>query len=1400
MLGINLRNFLIALFIFSLVPYGAWSTASNVTQGITIYVNPNGDDRNNGLTATSSVATPQRALTIAQDYRNNPNYRDIIIELAGGRYSIADTIVINQNECSGDQHLYFINKENEIPELNGGEIRNYTGTQNVNGVFVYTVPDTVTRIDELFVNGKRAVLARYPNIDVNGNTDTLQGFINSENKILLSANANSFSNLIGASVVVKHTYYGTRYIVVSQSSNGVVVDSAAATIQFGPNSIEGSTQGRLPFYLENAYSLLDAPGEFYFNANTHQLFYRPRNGETIANSTLSVPRLPTILAITSENYTNPANGSTGSSCHVYIGGLKFTQSSWPYPFSQGLIERQGGLYTTANQRLNSTGKPISSIVPAAITIQNASFVSFIRNRIEDTGGNGINIEHSTYGIKIIGNVFTRVANTGMLIDTQQEPFLDTNRVVENTFIYGNYFYDIGTQYISGSAIFATLPKNITIQNNEIDTVPNLAIHTGWLNYSSPNTNLQQVFITRNKISRAAYDTSDSGGIHTKNNSPNSIISENYITDINATTIFPSGSGKGSNGVYLDNYTSGYVLDKNVFSNVTKNVHLNNEFTFTPMTYNGVFNYQSLAPANSVSSVESYVRENAGLSLTAFGGIRNALQNTYIGGSQFDYQSTLALVPPSVYRRFTQNSGFALNRDTSSSYVQNFEAYSPTLSQSASRDYFPINFYFYNASPSTGSLSIVDAGTGNQKLQISDTGTSSAARQRVGVSLNGYSSGTVTFSARVKALQSTGALNLNIVARDTTYATNTFKVASLGLSNSSQGIKLVYNDTVTQTLSTYAVNTWYTLKMVLNLNTKVLQSYINDILFSTNTVSSASASLTLDSLSITAENGTGTYVVDDFTVQSSDNLNSIINIVLHPISASYLSNYSGALSCVAYSTNTSYSIGYQWQKSSSSNGEYTDILGMTSSNYYLPTENIGTTYYRVKVIARNRAGDEVTSSYSNVASVNNQSINDFTPTIRSQPQSATYTTEQISTINQLSVAADTTNQSPLFYQWQSATTANGIFNDIPGATSDTYFPSLVNIGSMYYRVIITSRINSDPDSGLSDVYQSTSNVAIITIIPSSLPSVVISSQPLSGTYNLNQIANSLQVVVNDTSIPSSIAHTKQYQWQSATTVTGPFTNISGANSSNFIPVTTSAGVVYYRALITISAIGYNSSTITSAVATITINQQNSAAATITTQPVSASYQFGALVTPLQVIVSSIPSSTITYQWQTASSSNGSFTSITGATTSTFSPSTSALGVIYYRVVVTSTESGKLPTTTISLVSNLAVTPSYTILPTITSQPTSRTTSSLINLSDSFTFQASCPSYATVSNKWQYSLNGTSWNFRTSDTSMQTSLSSYKGLNNNIIPTRVFIRVRVYCNYPDTTTTNIYSNVVTLSYVR
>jgi PKD repeat protein len=130
--------------------------------------------------------------------------------------------------------------------------------------------------------------------------------------------------------------------------------------------------------------------------------------------------------------------------------------------------------------------------------------------------------------------------------------------------------------------------------------------------------------------------------------------------------------------------------------------------------------------------------------------------------------------------------------------------------------------------------------------------------------------------------------------------------------------------------------------------------------------------------------------------------------------------------------------YQWQRSSTAGGTYTNLSGATAATY-TPVAGDRTYYIRVLATGSGSYTGAVYSAPVGPLTTPITSIGAFTGTIRSG--------------RTLTVGALVPSGATATYHWQRATTSGGVYSDISGATGSTYILAAGDIG-YYIRVEAT----------------------------------------------------------------------------------------------------------------------------------------------------------------------------------------------------------------------------------------------------------------------------------------------------------------------------------------------------------
>lgn len=103
----------------------------------------------------------------------------------------------------------------------------------------------------------------------------------------------------------------------------------------------------------------------------------------------------------------------------------------------------------------------------------------------------------------------------------------------------------------------------------------------------------------------------------------------------------------------------------------------------------------------------------------------------------------------------------------------------------------------------------------------------------------------------------------------------------------------------------------------------------------------------------------------------------------------------------------------------------------------------------------------------------------------------------------------------------------------------------------------------------DYYESTGQNRTVFSLYTKVPNALTSTTDVSYCQNATASVVTANNAQTDIPISSATGYTVTYQWQSSADGSSSWTNISGATSQNYTPLTTTAGTTYYRRKVTVS---------------------------------------------------------------------------------------------------------------------------------------------------------------------------------------------------------------------------------------
>ncbi len=525
------------------------------------YVAPDGKDGNPG-TKEKPFATVEAARDAVRKI-NAKMTEDIVVVLRGGTYPLRQTILFEPADSgTGGHDVIYRAATNETPVLSGA--RAIVGWQ-LDTAGRWKAPSTVADFRQLYVGGRRAVRAK-------GNPPA--GMQVTDGGYTTPTDITGWRNPGD----VEFCYFqGADWTVVRCKVQRIERQNSQTVItmllpQFALARNKAGIFIVNPAYVENAFELLDQPGEWYLDRAAKEVYYKPLPGEELAKVEVTAPAVEKLLEL---------RGTLHQPVHnIRFEGLTFADSSWLEPNRIGHIDVQ------ANFRLDETAELLdfrkvgygekdahkrclvaekdrmlpevlngtrsihgsgfrcngneNKKSPSSIVCHAARGVQFHRCTFTRLGSGGLDLEYGAQNNVVAGCRFFDLSGTaiqvGDILKDDHHPE-DPELIVKNNRILNNYIHDVCVEYKGGVGIFVGYTEGTVIAHNEICRLPYSGISIGWgwgwndvgnfYGFTTP-TPARNNRIEYNYVHQVMQEMRDGNAIYTLGSQPGSSIRYNHI--------------------------------------------------------------------------------------------------------------------------------------------------------------------------------------------------------------------------------------------------------------------------------------------------------------------------------------------------------------------------------------------------------------------------------------------------------------------------------------------------------------------------------------------------------------------------------------------------------------------------------------------------------------------------------------------------------------------------------------------------------------------------------------------------------------------------------------------------------------------------------------------------------
>ncbi|MCY4160610.1 MAG: right-handed parallel beta-helix repeat-containing protein, partial [Flavobacteriaceae bacterium] len=455
-----------------------------------LYVSPYGNDSHNG-----TINNPFRTIRKAQSTVRKIESGIITVFLRGGTYRLENPLRFS-HEDSGSKIKKIIYQSfgDEIPIIKGSEQLNLKWKNAGKGLVKASIAKNIS-FERLFINGKKQILARYPNFqkEVTPYNGWAADAIAPERVAQWKKPKGGYLHALHGA-----QWGGYHWLITGVDENGEAI-------------LEGGWQNNRPErgvhktfrFVENIKEELDTINEWYLDHTESTLYWMPDTDDDLNHLVVEVPQLKHLIEIIGTE-TSPIE-------NLHFKGIHFQHTTRTFMDSKDrLLRSDWAIYRGG-----------------AILVHGAKNISISYCHLEDLGGNAIFFDGYVRKSTVASNRMTRIGASGISFvgnaSSVRSPNyayqqyttyteLDTivgpknNQYPADNLVYDNLIFELGQIEKQTAGIQIAMAMDITVRHNSIYHAPRAGINIGDGNWGGHIIEYNDVFDT-------VRETSDHGSFN-----------------------------------------------------------------------------------------------------------------------------------------------------------------------------------------------------------------------------------------------------------------------------------------------------------------------------------------------------------------------------------------------------------------------------------------------------------------------------------------------------------------------------------------------------------------------------------------------------------------------------------------------------------------------------------------------------------------------------------------------------------------------------------------------------------------------------------------------------------------------------------------------------------------------
>jgi hypothetical protein len=527
--------------------------AATDAQAVTFDVSPQGSDANPG-TKAQPFRTLDRARVAARAVPR-PLHADVVVRVHGGTYRLSAPLRLRAADSGGNGHdVVYRAAPGAHPLISGGRrITGWTLFDRAKRIYRARAPKLTTR--QLYVNGVRAPRASSTD-DPAGFTKTATGYTST------ALNLSRWRNPGDIEVLSNWRWKSFRCPVASISGQQITMAQPCwhnANVFFGPVAMG------LPTRIENAYELLDEPGEWYLDRTAGWLYYKPKAGQHLAKADVEAAAQQ-VLVDGRGTLEHPVS-------HVRFEGLGFAYATWMgVSGNEGYADDQTGFHVTgADQPTTFEHAEFTTRTPGNLRFAYAQDITIRGGSFRHMGAVAVDFATGSQGNTIAANRFDDISAAAIQVggvDVVDHHPSRPGEVTRDNRIADNTITRTAQEFFDAAAVWLGYTTRSTVDHNTLSDLPYTGISIGWgwgmtdpgrfpgctgcpyedwKTYTTPTTSLGNR-ITDNTVTDFLQVLYDGGGIYSLSQQGTSLADGEVIS---GNVVSGKAAGHGGNALYTD---------------------------------------------------------------------------------------------------------------------------------------------------------------------------------------------------------------------------------------------------------------------------------------------------------------------------------------------------------------------------------------------------------------------------------------------------------------------------------------------------------------------------------------------------------------------------------------------------------------------------------------------------------------------------------------------------------------------------------------------------------------------------------------------------------------------------------------------------------------------------------